>query len=42
MIDIKISSCTVGTWATNSYLISYQDDFIIVDPGDDFQKLENF
>lgn len=41
MIDIKISSCTVGTWATNSYLISYQDNFIIVDPGDDFQKLEN-
>lgn len=38
--QITIKSCTVGKWAENTYLIAVGNEAYIVDPGDQFEKLE--
>ena len=40
MIPISITSCTVGEWQTNSYLVAADNHFIIIDPGDEIDKLQ--
>jgi glyoxylase-like metal-dependent hydrolase (beta-lactamase superfamily II) len=41
-MDLCIRYITVGSWNENAYIIEYKGNSILIDPGDDFQKLENF
>jgi len=40
MTNLEVYSCTVGKWKTNSYLIVCDKNLILIDPGDDSDKLE--
>jgi hydroxyacylglutathione hydrolase len=40
MTPISITSCVVGDWQTNSYLLAAGNCFVIIDPGDDIDKLQ--
>jgi hydroxyacylglutathione hydrolase len=41
-MDLSIRYITVGTWNENAYIIEYKGHSILIDPGDNFKKLENF
>ena len=41
-MDLSIWYITVGTWNENAYIIEYKGHSILIDPGDNFKKLENF
>lgn len=40
-MDVVIRYETVGLWAENSYIIEYKGKSILIDPGDDFSKLDD-
>lgn len=40
-MNVNITSETVGIWRENSYLIKYGGECWIVDPGDEFKKLDD-
>lgn len=39
---INISSCTVGPWNENSYLLEYNGESWLIDPGDEFSVLDDY
>lgn len=41
-MDLSIRYITVGLWNENSYIIEYKGHSILIDPGDDFEKLEKY
>ena len=41
-MEVEIKYHTVGKWRENSYLIKVGNDAWLVDPGDEFEKLEAF
>ena len=40
-MEVSIKRKTVGVWKENSYFISYKNEGWLVDPGDEFEALEN-
>lgn len=40
-MEVEIKYYTVGKWCENSYLIKAGNDAWLVDPGDEFEQLEN-
>ena len=41
-MEVEISYKTVGKWKENSYLIKVGNEAWLIDPGDEFEKLEAF
>lgn len=41
-MDLSVRYITVGSWNENAYIIEYNGDSILFDPGDEFEKLEDF
>lgn len=41
-MDISIKSKSVGSWKSNAYCVSWQNEAILIDPGYDFELLDNF
>lgn len=42
MPGFEIKYKTVGQWKVNVYFLAYEDNVWVLDPGDDFEVLENF
>ena len=40
-MNVTVKSLTVGRWKENSYLLEYNGEAWLVDPGDEFEKLDN-
>jgi glyoxylase-like metal-dependent hydrolase (beta-lactamase superfamily II) len=41
-MNLAIRYLTVGVWNENSYIIEYKGESILIDPGDEFDKLDPF
>ena len=41
-MEVKIKCRTVGIWNENSYFLNYQGEAWLIDPGDEFKKLDSF
>ena len=40
-MSVIIKCETVGEWQENSYLVEYNDEAWVIDPGDEFDKLDD-
>ena len=40
-MSVIIKYTETGKWKENSYLIQYDDEAVLIDPGDEFENLEN-
>lgn len=39
-MSVSIKKVTVGKWETNAYKLEYSGESLVIDPGDEFEKLE--
>lgn len=41
-MQVKIRYLTVGTWKENAYLVEYNNESVLIDPGDSFEELDKY